>query len=160
MIRSVRPDDAAEIAAIYNYYVLETNISFEVRELSEETMRTRINHTAGAFPYLVWEEGGKILGYAYAHNWKERAAYAGCWELTIYLHPRHCSRGIGSQLMNHLIDACRAAGCRVLIACITAENETSRAFHTRHGFHQVSHFKQAGIKFGRLLDVVDYQLLL
>ena len=58
------------------------------------------------------------------------------------------------------MDDCRRAGCRALIACITQENEKSCAFHQRHGFRKVSHFTQVGCKFGRLLDVVDYQLML
>ena len=158
MIRSVRVEDAAAIAAIYNYYVLDSTISFEVAPLGEEEMRARIEQTVAEFPYLVWESEGQLLGYAYAHRWKERAAYAGTWEVTIYLHPQSCGLGIGSRLMQQLVTDCRRAGCRSLIACITGENAASRAFHARHGFRQVSHFVRVGMKFGRLLDVVDYQL--
>ena len=158
MIRSVKSEDAAAIAAIYNHYVLETTISFEVEPLSAEKMRVRIAQMAAEFPYLVWEEAGLVLGYACAHRWKERAAYAGTWEVTIYLHPQSCGQGIGSLLLERLIDDCRRAGCRSLIACITGENAASRAFHQRFGFRQVSEFSRVGMKFGRLLDVVDYQL--
>ena len=158
MIRSVRTEDAAAIAAIYNHYVLETTISFEVAPLSTEEMRARMEQTAEEYPYLVWESDGQVLGYACAHRWKERAAYAGTWEVTIYLHPQSCGLGIGSRLMQQLVADCRRAGCRSLIACITGENAASRAFHARHGFRQVSHFVCVGMKFGRLLDVVDYQL--
>ena len=160
MIRPVCADDAAAIAAIYNHYVLNTTISFETEALSVESMRARIELYAAECPYFVWEEGGDVLGYAYAHRWKERAAYAHTWEVTIYLCPAACGRGIGTQLMECLISACRAAGCRVLIACITQENTASCAFHRHFGFRQVSHFTQVGCKFGRLLDVVDYQLML
>lgn len=158
MIRYVRAEDAAAIAAIYNHYVLNTCISFEVEALSAEMMGARIRQIAALFPYLVWEEGGEVLGYACAHRWKERAAYAGTWEVTIYLHPQRCGQGIGAQLLERLIADCRQSGCRSLIACITGENETSRAFHQRFGFRQVAHFSRVGMKFGRLLDVVDYQL--
>ena len=160
MIRPVCAEDAEEIAAIYNYYVRETTISFETEELSLEQMRARVVDFAAACPYLVWEEAGRVLGYAYAHPWKERAAYAHTWEVTIYLHPEARGRGIGRELMAQLIPACRQAGCEVLIACITHGNETSCAFHQRLGFRQVSHFSGVGRKFGELLDVVDYQLSL
>lgn len=160
MIRPVKDSDAAAIAAIYNEYVLHTSISFETEPLSEETMRERIAHFVASYPYLVAEEHGVVVGYCYAHPWKERAAYFRSWETTVYLHPQYHGRGIGSRLMQELIDRCRAAGCHVLIACITADNTTSREFHSRLGFSQVSHFSEVGQKHGRLLDVVDYQLIL
>ena len=146
------------MADIYNHYVLETCISFEVKALRPEEMHARQAQVAAAFPWLVWDEDGEVLGYAYAHPWKERAAYAGTWEVSIYLHPQSCGQGIGSRLMERLIADCRRGGCRSLIACITGDNETSRAFHRRHGFRRVSHFSRVGMKFGRILDVVDYQL--
>lgn len=160
MIRPAEAFDAAAIAAIYNEYVLHTNISFETEAVSEEAMRERIIQIAAHHPYLVAEEDGIIIGYCYAHPWKERAAYFRCRETTIYLHPQHLGRGIGMQLMQALIDRCRADGCHVLIACITADNFVSREFHRRLGFSQVSHFSEVGQKHGRLLDVVDYQLIL
>ncbi|MBR5195592.1 MAG: N-acetyltransferase [Akkermansia sp.] len=160
MIRPVCSDDAAALAGIYNYYIQETTISFESTPLSVADMHARIEQVSAAYPFLVWEEAGQVCGYAYAHAWKERAAYAGTWEISIYLAPEYCGQGIGHRLLEQLVDACRRAGCRVLIACITADNEASCAFHQRHGFRQVSHFTQVGCKFGRLLDVVDYQRIL
>ncbi len=160
MIRFVCADDAEAIAGIYNYYVRETTVSFEAEPLEVGAMRERIAEVAAGFPFLVWEEAGVICGYAYAHLWKERAAYAGTWELSIYLAPECCGRGLGRRLLARLVEECRAAGCRVLIACITCENDRSCAFHRRLGFEPVSHFVKVGCKFGRLLDVVDYQLLL
>ncbi len=160
MIRPVCTDDAASLAGIYNYYIQETTISFESKPLSVADMRERIERVAAVYPFLVWEEAGQVRGYAYAHAWKERAAYAGTWEISIYLAPESCGKGIGHRLLEQLVQECRHAGCRVLIACITRENEKSCAFHQQHGFRKVSHFTQVGCKFGRLLDVVDYQLML
>ena len=75
MIRPVRVTDAPAIAAIYNEYVLHTTISFETEPLTEEAMRNRIAHYSAQYPYLVDEREGVIVGYCYAHPWKERAAY-------------------------------------------------------------------------------------
>ena len=97
MIRPVCPEDAAAIADIYNYYVQETTVSFETEPLSVESMRARILQVVAQYPFLVWEEEGQILGYAYAHQWKERAAYAYTWESTIYLHPAQLGRGMGRR---------------------------------------------------------------
>ena len=158
MIRPVCPEDAAAIADIYNHYVQETTVSFETESLSVEAMRTRIRQVAAMYPFLVWEERGQVLGYAYAHQWKERAAYAYTWESTIYLHPAQVGRGMGRRLMQELIPLCRAAGCRGIIACITQENAASCAFHRALGFTQVSCFPKVGYKLGRWLDVVDFHL--
>ena len=160
MIREVRPEDAAAITAIYNHYILKTTATFEVEPLTEAEMKTRICNIARHDPYLVCEENGQISGYCYAHKWKERAAYSHTAETTVYLHPAQTGRGLGHRLMEKLIEACKAQGYSVLIACITAENEPSRQLHQRLGFRQVSLFEQVGMKFGRLLDVADYELLL
>lgn len=161
MIREVQAEaDAAAIAAIYNEYVLHTTISFETAPLSPETMQARIESYAAHCPYLVCEVDGNIAGYCYAHPWKERAAYARTWETTIYLAPGIQGKGIGRALMQELILRCRAAGCRVLIACITQNNDRSCRFHESLGFRQASHFHAVGEKFGKVLDVVDYELRL
>lgn len=160
MIREVHPDDAAQIAGIYNRYILETTISFETQPLSAEDMRKRIEEISSYFPYLVAENNGKLIGYCYAHPWKERAAYCKTLETTIYLASEAKGKGLGTRLMDRLIDECRNRGYHVLIACITAENEESCQFHERLGFKKVSHFEQVGQKFGRWLDVADYELIL
>ena len=160
MIREVRPDDAAQIAEIYNRYILETTISFETQPLSAEDMRIRIEEISSYFPYFVAENNGKLTGYCYAHPWKERAAYCKTLETTIYLASEAKGRGLGSRLMTQLIKECRNRGYHALIACITAENEESCQFHERLGFKKVSHFEQVGQKFGRWLDVADYELIL
>ena len=157
-VRPVSPDDSAALAAIYNYYVRGTVISFETEPLSEEEMRERIVQTSAEYPYLVCECEGQVVGYACAHRWKERAAYSQTWESSIYLHHEWRARGLGRALMEALVPLCRAAGCRALIACITAENQASVAFHESLGFRQVSLFPAVGCKFGRLLDVVDLYL--
>ena len=160
MIREVRPDDAAQIAGIYNRYILETTISFETQPLSAEDMRIRIEEISSYFPYFVAENNGKLTGYCYAHPWKERAAYCKTLETTIYLASEAKGRGLGTRLMTQLIKECRNRGYHTLIACITAENEESCQFHERLGFKKVSHFEQVGQKFGRWLDVADYELML
>ena len=157
MIRPVSPADAADIAGIYNHFITDTTVSFETEPLSVDGMRARIVSLAGSFPYLVWIEGDRVVAYCYAHPWKERAAYSHTWETTIYIDPRWQGRGIGSRLMDGLIAECRSRGAYVLIACITAENAGSIAFHRALGFRQVSHFDGVGEKFGRRLDVVDMQ---
>ena len=158
MIRTVAEADSQAIADIYNTYILESTATFETEALTDDEMRARISRLAAAGPYLVYEVDGCVVGYAYAHEWKERAAFRGCFETTVDVARGYEGRGIGSALMLQLIDACRDLGARQLIACITAENTQSRRMHERLGFTQVSLFRNVGLKFGRLLDVSDYQL--
>ena len=101
-----------------------------------------------------------MVGYCYAHAWKERVAYSHTLETTIYLHPQYCHQGIGTLLMQRLIALCRAQGVHVLIVCITGGNEGSIALHRALGFEQQSCFKEVGRKLGAWLDVVDLALIL
>lgn len=160
MIRRVELRDAEAITAIYNEYIENGVATFETELLREEDMRSRIAGIATCFPYFVYEDAGKVIGYCYAHRWKERAAYRHTLETTVYLAPGYGRRGIGRALMERLVEECRKEGCHALIACITEGNTASEALHVRLGFRKVSHFEKVGLKFGRWLDVVDYELLL
>lgn len=161
MIREVSRADAAAIAEIYNVHVTDTDVSFETEPLTTEQMADRImDMVEFGFPYFVWEEDGKVLGFCYAHSWKERAAYAPALEASLYLAPEAQGKGIGQIMLQELIERCRKAGVVSLIACITATNEHSIALCRKLGFEQASYFRKVGRKHGRLLDVVDYQLML
>ncbi len=162
MIRPIDPArDAAAIAAIYAPFVDNTEITFETVAPSAEQMRARLEEITGSFPGFVYElPSGEIAGYCYAHHWKVKAAYNPTLETTIYVDPAHARQGIGLALMEALINACREASTHSLIACITEGNDPSYRLHERLGFERVSYFRQVGYKHGRLLDVVDYQLIL
>ncbi len=160
MIRKVNATDAQAIAHIYNHYVLNTTISFETQAVTTAHMLHRITSISAQYHYLVYEHEGRVVGYCYAHLWKERVAYSQTLETTIYLHPDYCHRGIGKRLMQQLIEQCRAQGFHALIACITGGNEGSIALHQSLGFEQRSCFKEVGHKFGAWLDVVDLELIL
>lgn len=161
MIRPVNSSDAQQITDIYNHYILTTTVTFEVEPLTTDQMADRIRAFSALGPYIVDEVDGKILGYAYAHQWKERAAYAHTWETTVYVAPDAHHAHVGSRLMEELIARCRRQPeIWTLIACITETNHASCLFHEYLGFEKVSHFKGVGMKMGQRLDVVDYQLTL
>ncbi|MCD8387528.1 MAG: N-acetyltransferase family protein [Bacteroidales bacterium] len=159
-IRQATRADAEQIAEIYDPYVRNTAISFETDPVTTEQMADRITEISAHGPYFVAEERGRILGYAYAHPWKERAAYSLTLETTVYVSPDEKGHGVGTALMARLIDDCRRRRFAVLIACITADNDASILFHQRLGFELVSHFHKVGFKLGRFHDVVDMELLL
>lgn len=160
LVREVRLDDAPSIAHIYNRYVIETTVSFEFEPISVEEMRRRIEDIASSHPYFVCESDGQVCGYCYAHQWKERKGYRHTMETTLYVADEYRRKGVGSQLLARLIEACRTKGYHALIACITGGNEASIAIHSKFGFEKVSRFRQVGRKFGKWIDVVDMELLL
>ena len=160
MIRKVLPEDAKNIADIYNTYIEHTTITFETSPVSEEEMRNRIRQISSHYPYFVYETDGEVVGYCYAHQWKEKEAYSNTAETTIYLKNDQCGKGIGRRLMDTLINACKEAGMHALIACITVPNEASVKLHKALGFRQVSRFYEVGYKFGRRLDIYDFERIL
>lgn len=160
VIRPVAPADAGAITEIYNYYIRETTITFETEPMGVEEMASRIEETAAQFPYLVCEEDGRVLGYCYAHLWKQRAAYSKTLEVTVYLDRNATRRGLGKTMVRRLIERCRELGYHALVACITRGNDASVKMFSGLGFGQVSAFKEVGCKFGHWLDVIDLEMIL
>ncbi len=110
--------------------------------------------TSARYPYLVWEEHGALLGYAYAHAYAARPAYQWSAELTVYLRQGAARQGLGSRLYGALFDLLRLQGVRTVYGCVTAENAPSVAFHQALGFREAGRFAQVGYKYGRWLDVL------
>ena len=152
-IRLARVEDAPAILDIYAPYVQETTISFEYQVPSLEEFTQRVRDISATHPYLVWEEEGKLLGYAYAHPYAVRPAYQWGAELTIYLRQEATHRGMGKLLYGVLFDLLRLQGVRTVYGCITGENQASVAMHRAMGFGEGGIFHKAGYKFGRWLDV-------
>ena len=99
VIRHVAEKDAATITRIYNHYITDTTTSFEMKALSEDEMQGRIKDISSHYPYFVAEQKGRVVGYCYVHQWKDRAAYCNTLEVTIYLDPEHKGCGTGSLLI-------------------------------------------------------------
>ena len=159
-IRSCTPQDIPTICDIYNYYIENTVISFEEIPLSIEQMQERVNAYTQRYPWLVCEDEGVVVGYAYASKWKERIAYKHTAEVTVYLHHGVTQKGYGSALYAELIEQLKAKGCHVLLGCLAIPNDPSARLHERFGFKQIAHFSEVGRKFDRWLDVGYWQKLL
>jgi phosphinothricin acetyltransferase len=114
MIRSVRPGDAERIAELYNYYVLNTPITFEEEKLSRDEMKRRIVEYTARYPWIVYEQENEILGYAYAAKWRPRPAYRHSAEAIVYVDKDQHRKGIGLRLYEHLIADLRAMEVKVL----------------------------------------------
>lgn len=153
MIRFARESDVEAMLAIYTPYVLETTVTFEYVPPTPDEFLARFQSITQKLPWLVWEEEGAVLGYAYASLPFERAAYAWCAEPSIYLRPDARGRGIGRQLYAALEALLSQMGYAVSFAIITGENEASLAFHRAQGYEKCAEMVKCGLKFGRWLDV-------
>jgi len=160
MIRIVRPDDAASICDIYNHYIRSSPATFEEKLLAPDDMRHRIAETTKSYPWLVCEEEAKLLGYAYARRWRERAAYRNSVEASIYLDPAAVGKGIGSALLGALLTELRSRKFHCAIGGVSLPNDASVALLEKVGFRPVAHFKEVGYKFDRWIDVGYWQLML
>lgn len=160
MIRLARGGDADVIARIYNYYVEQTIVTFEEAPVSVEEMQARIEEVTPALPWLVDEQDGVVVGYAYAGQWKSRCAYRFSVESTVYLDRQYTGRGIGTRLYRQLVEALRSRSLHAVVAGIALPNAASVALHERLGFEKVAHFKAVGWKFDRWIDVGYWELLL
>lgn len=160
MIRSATLADADAICSIYNPYVLETTVTFETEAVTPDVMRTRIADVTATYPWVVFEEGGAVGGYAYASRWRPRAAYRHSVECTVYLAPGCQRRGLGTELYRALIDRLRPLGVHQVIGGAALPNPGSVALHERLGFRKVAHFTEVGRKFDRWIDVGYWQLAL
>ncbi|HEM5154842.1 TPA: N-acetyltransferase [Streptococcus suis] len=156
-IRSAQIEDAAGLVAIYAPYVEDTAITFETQVPTVSEFASRIEKTLRKFPYLVAEEEGRIVGYAYASTYYARAAYDWTVELSVYIKQEARGKRIGTLLYNALERELTARGFKNFLACIALPNPASIALHEKRGYEQVAHFKKVGYKFDTWHDIVWLQ---
>lgn len=161
MLREVLPaTDLADICEIYNYYVEHTCVTFEEEPVSPAVMLSRIERITGAYPWLVYEDAGRVLGYAYAAQWKPRGAFRYTVEASVYLRAGSTGGGLGMKLYQALLERLRAQGIHLVIAGISLPNEASVRLHRKLGFEEAGRWNQAGYKFDRWIDLSYWQLML
>lgn len=156
LIRPSQDQDLSAITAIYAHHVLHGTGTFETEPPALADMTTRrADVLAKGLPYLVAEEGGAVLGFAYCNWFKPRPAYRFSAEDSIYLAPGSEGKGLGRTLLQSLSASAQAVGVRKLIAVIgDSQNHGSIGVHRAAGFESVGVLKSCGWKFDRWLDVV------
>ena len=153
MIRVATEADVPAILDIYAPYVENTTITFEYDVPCRRSFLQRFYDITAQFPWLVWEEDGRILGYAYASAPFARPAYAWIAEPSIYLAMDARGKGIGKKLYTALEAILKDQGYQLLYALITEENTASLRFHERQGYSFLAKFPDCGFKFNRCLGV-------
>ena len=155
-IRPARPHDLAPLAAIYDHYVANTAITFDLEPFGVEGRRPWLAEFAdhGRHRLFVADVGGEAVGYASSHAFRPRGAYATSVETSIYLAPAWTGNGLGVRLYTALFDALASEDVHRAYAGITLPNDASLALHARFGFERVGAFHEVGFKHGRYWDVV------
>lgn len=160
IIRPATIHDAAAICDIYNYYVLNTTISFEENSVSIEEMQNRIAQHKPELPWLVCVDEEQVLAYAYATPWRVRSAYRFSVETTVYVARQQVGKGLGKLLYRTLLDQLRDLQLHSAIAGIALPNKGSVALHESIGFRKVAEFEEVGMKFDEWVNVGYWQFLL
>ena len=157
MLRDATIQDIPAIWDIYRPYILNTAITFEYDVPTLAQFEDRFRAITREFTWLVWEEDGEILGYAYGSRAFERAAYGWDADLSIYLRQGCSGRGIGRALYETLEQRLAAQGYYVLYALVTSANAGSCAFHEAMGYREAVRLPACGFKFGQWYDVIWYE---
>jgi len=160
MVRKVKESDAEALCRIYNNYIAGTTITFEEISLHTDEMVSRIKNITQNYPWLVYEENGKVLGYTYASKWKERSAYRYSVETGIYLDSNYVGKGIGTILKTELLKVLKEKSIHSVVCGIALPNPASIALCEKFGFEKVAHLKEVGYKLGKWVDVGYWELIL
>ena len=156
-IRAATPDDGDAIAAIYAPYVRDTAISFEETPPGGAEMARRIETAITRYPYLVAEDGDRIVAYAYAGPYRARHAYRFTAEVSAYAAPAAQGKGIAAELYRRILSDLTETGFHTAVAIITLPNEKSETFHKRLGFAHIGTLARVGRKFDAWHDTGIWQ---
>jgi L-amino acid N-acyltransferase YncA len=152
-IRDATAADAPACAAIYAPYVTDTAISFESEPPDSAEMAARIAAAVDRYAWLVLEDDGRVVAYAYGGPYKERAAYRWSCEVSVYVDRDRTRTGAGRALYEALLERLAARGFRMAVAGMTLPNDASAGLHRALGFEPVGTFRRIGYKHGAWHDV-------
>ena len=154
--RLATPDDAEVLQAIYAPYV-ETTVTFEYVAPPVEEFRQRIIDRVSVYPYIVCEEDGVPVGYAYASRLYERAAYAWAVELSVYFAPNHRGRGMGRKIYDKMLSLLKLQGVRTVHGKVTFPNPASDKLHNAMGFKLMATLENVGFKNGEWRSINHWE---
>lgn len=161
IIREAEERDVPYLMEIYNYEIKNTTATFDMQPNTlEDRMEWFRQHNVGNHPLFVAEEDGRAVGYASFSTYRRLEAYHESVELSVYVDHRYRKRGIAGKLLEHILEWGRKReDVHMAISVISGENETSVHLHEKFGFEYAGTIREAGRKFGRYLDIVNYQLI-
>jgi L-amino acid N-acyltransferase len=160
LIRDAEDCDLETINDIYNYYVLNSTCTFQTELNSIEERKKWFEEHIGIYPVVVAVAGNETVGWASLSKFHKRQAYKPTVENSVYIKNGYNGKGIGSILLERLTILAKENGFHSIVAIISADQTASINLHKKFNFKQAALLKEAGIKFGKRLDVVYYQLML
>lgn len=153
VVRNATPADGAACAAIYAPYVRDTAVTFELDPPAADQMAGRIASATRAHAWVVLEDAGRVVGYAYGGPYKERPAYRWACEVSVYLELERRRTGGGRMLYQTLFEQLAARGYLTAVAGMTLPNPASEGLHRALGFEPVGVYRRIGYKLGAWHDV-------
>ncbi len=161
IIRKAERKDIAELLEIYNYEVVNGVATLDINpRTTEQWTQWFENHNIKNHPLIVSEENGVITGYASLSSYRAKEAYASTVELSVYIHPQHRVKGVGTALMSEIIAMAKAdPTVHTVVSVITSGNAASERLHDKFGFTFSGKIKEVGVKFGEYLDISNYYLI-
>lgn len=153
-LRIARSEDDEGILSIYTPYVEETNVTFDYDVEEAKVFCQKIDEMLLEFPWIIAEDKGKVVGYAYAKRHRDRVAYNWCAESSIYVHEDYQGKGVAKLLYEALLEILSAQNTINVYAGIAQPNESSTMFHVKMGFTPVGVYKKVGFKNGQWHDVL------
>lgn len=159
-IRRAAAEDLEELLEIYNYEVEQGIATLDLRPRTfEEWEQWYVAHNVDNHPLIVAEKDGHVAGYASLSSYREKEAYQSTVELSVYIGPRYRRQGIASMLMEAILEEARQdERTHLVVSVITAGNEASVRLHEKFGFTFCGTIHEVGMKFGRYLDIENYEL--
>lgn len=160
VMRRVAIQDAERICEIYNYYVLNSTVTFDTEPYTLKMMENKIQSLMnGGYDYWVYEVDGLILGFCHLNEWKPRRGYRFTAETSIYVDKDFIGRGIGVVMMKHMLENVNKEKIHTILSCISLPNDSSVRVHERFGFQLAGLYKQIGFKLGEWRDVGYWQMM-
>ncbi len=153
-VRPVQISDADFCLRLYSKYVVDSAVSFELEAPSLEEFSNRIETISKRFPYLIAEESGSAVGYAYASAYRDRAAYQWNVEVSIYVEERSKKSGVATKLYTELFSELERIHICKAFAVIALPNEASVGFHQKMGFEKFATYRNVGFKLNQWHDVL------
>lgn len=160
IIEDLKEEHLQPVLDIYTYYVMNTTATFHAHQPTLEEMKEIVFFDDPRHQSFVVFEDGEICGYAILAKHHKREAYDNTAETTVYLKHDCLGKGIGSQAVGFLEKIAKERGFHALVAVICGENDKSIALFERNNYFKCAHYKEVGMKFGRLLDVVCYEKII
>jgi phosphinothricin acetyltransferase len=158
IIRGIEQGDLPALLEIYNHYVLNTPITFDIEPRTLEQRQAWFDSfaPAGRYRCFVAVNDGRVLGWASSHRYNDRAAYDTTISASIYLAPEACGQGLGRRLYATLFEALAIEDIHRIFGGITLPNQASVGLHRSFGFEPVGVYREVGRKFGRFWDVAAW----